>query len=209
MSTDPMSQAHPYRGRFGDPRPPAWRELPLPPAPMPSHDGARPLKAWRYVGVYGPELMLCLGAVRIGRARQTFWAVWDRARGRLLERTTLRPRRARPRTRRVPAARPRRPARPRARGGTRDRDGVPERRELRLDAQAGRYPRPRDGDDRRSTTVDRRTGRDRRHRGLLRAAHALALVGGSRTRAGRPGGGVEPRRGRQRPTGAQRAHGVG
>ncbi len=89
MSTDPMSQAHPYRGRFGEPRPPAWRALPLPPAPMPSHDGARPLKTWRYVGVYGPELMLCLGAVRIGRARQTFWAVWDRARGRLLERTSL------------------------------------------------------------------------------------------------------------------------
>ncbi len=84
-----MSQAHPYRGRFGDPRPPGLRGLALPPAPMPSHDRLRPLKAWRYVGVYGPELMLCLGAVRIGPARQAFWAVWDRARGQLLERTTL------------------------------------------------------------------------------------------------------------------------
>jgi hypothetical protein len=63
--------------------------LVLPPAPMPSHDGVRPLKAWRYVGVYGPELMLCLGAVRIWLARQTFWAAWDRTAGRLHERTRL------------------------------------------------------------------------------------------------------------------------
>jgi hypothetical protein len=54
---------------------------------MPSHHGLRPLKAWRYVGVYGPELMLCAAVVRIGRARQSFWAVWDRRDLRLLERT--------------------------------------------------------------------------------------------------------------------------
>ncbi|MFL5831787.1 MAG: DUF2804 domain-containing protein [Solirubrobacteraceae bacterium] len=63
----------------------------LPPSSMPSHDGLRPLKAWRYVGVFGPELMLCLGAVRIGRARQAFWAVWDRRAQRLHERTVLGP----------------------------------------------------------------------------------------------------------------------
>jgi hypothetical protein len=51
--------------------------------------GTRPLKAWRYVGVFGPELMLCLGAVRVGRTRQAFWAVWDRDRQRLFERTVL------------------------------------------------------------------------------------------------------------------------
>jgi hypothetical protein len=56
---------------------------------MPSHQRLRPLKAWRYVGVYGPELMLCAGAVRIGRARQAFWAVWDRGAGRLHERSVL------------------------------------------------------------------------------------------------------------------------
>jgi hypothetical protein len=55
---------------------------------MPARDGLRPLKAWRYVGVYGPELMLCAASVRIGPARQSFWAIWDR-RGRLLERTVL------------------------------------------------------------------------------------------------------------------------
>lgn len=56
---------------------------------MPSHYGSRPLKAWRYVGVYGPEVMLCLANVRIGRARQAFWAVWDRTRGSLYQRTRL------------------------------------------------------------------------------------------------------------------------
>ncbi len=54
---------------------------------MPSHDGVRPLKAWRYVGAYGRELMVCVASVRIGRARQAFWAVWDRRAGRLHERT--------------------------------------------------------------------------------------------------------------------------
>jgi hypothetical protein len=54
---------------------------------MPARVGLRPLKAWRYVGVFGPELMLCVGSVRIGPARQAFWAVWDRAR--LRERTVL------------------------------------------------------------------------------------------------------------------------
>jgi hypothetical protein len=56
---------------------------------MPSRQGLRPLKAWRYVGVYGPELMLCIGAARIGPARQAFWAVWDRGQQTLSERTTI------------------------------------------------------------------------------------------------------------------------
>jgi hypothetical protein len=47
----------------------------------------RPLKCWRYVGVYGADLMLCVASVRIGPARQAFWAVWDRQR--LYERTML------------------------------------------------------------------------------------------------------------------------
>jgi hypothetical protein len=56
---------------------------------MPGRAGLRPLKAWRYVGVFGAELMLCVASARIGPARQTFWAVWDRAAGRLHERTRL------------------------------------------------------------------------------------------------------------------------
>src|SRR6516164_5564578 len=83
------ANVQPYRGTFGAPRPAALAGLSLPPGPMPSRDGLRPLKAWRYVGVYGPELMLCAGLVRIGRARQAFWAVWDRERRVLRERTTL------------------------------------------------------------------------------------------------------------------------
>jgi Protein of unknown function (DUF2804) len=98
----------PYRGTFGTPRPTALRALALPPSKMPSRHGLRPLKAWRYIGVFGPELMLCLATVRIGGARQAFWAVWDRDSGRLYQRTTfgrgtirLDPGRARLRDRRV------------------------------------------------------------------------------------------------------------
>ncbi|MBS1871168.1 MAG: DUF2804 family protein [Actinobacteria bacterium] len=80
----------PYRGRFGDARPTALSGLPLPPARMPSRRGTRPLKRWRYVGVYGPELMLCVGHARVGPGQQWFWAVWDRPAGRLHERTRLR-----------------------------------------------------------------------------------------------------------------------
>ena len=35
----------------------------------------RPLKRWHYVGAYGADLMLCVCDVRIGFARQRFWAV--------------------------------------------------------------------------------------------------------------------------------------
>ncbi len=85
----PIPAALPYRGTFGDERPAALGELALPPEPMPGRRGARPLKAWRYVGVYGPALMICMASVRVGPARQCFWAVWDRAARRLHERTRL------------------------------------------------------------------------------------------------------------------------
>jgi hypothetical protein len=79
--------ALPYRGAFGDARPAELHHLPLPPEAMPGHQGLRPLKAWRYVGVFSPELMLCLGSVRVGPAVQSFWALWDRTARRLRERT--------------------------------------------------------------------------------------------------------------------------
>lgn len=81
--------ALPYRGRFGAARPAALHELPLPPGVLPARQGLRPLKAWRYVGVYGAELMICLASVRVGPARQSFWAIWDRAAGRRHERTAV------------------------------------------------------------------------------------------------------------------------
>jgi hypothetical protein len=39
--------------------------------------GGRPLKRWRYVGVFGEDLMACFGSVRIGPLPQAFWAVLD------------------------------------------------------------------------------------------------------------------------------------
>ena len=51
----------------------------------------RPLmKRWRYVGLYGSDLMCCFGRVSIGGLPQTFWAVWDREERVLHERTRLR-----------------------------------------------------------------------------------------------------------------------
>jgi Protein of unknown function (DUF2804) len=70
----------PYRGTFGRTRPATVATLPLPPDPMPSRAGLRPLKAWRYLGAYSPEIMLCIGTVRVGPLHQSFWAVWDRQR---------------------------------------------------------------------------------------------------------------------------------
>ena len=43
-------------------------------APM---KGGRPLKHWRYVGVFGEDVMACFGIVRIGMFPQAFWAVLD------------------------------------------------------------------------------------------------------------------------------------
>jgi hypothetical protein len=35
----------------------------------------RPLKRWRYVGVYRPDVMLCIGDARVAGIRQRWWAV--------------------------------------------------------------------------------------------------------------------------------------
>ncbi len=55
--------------------------------------GGRPLKRWRYVGVFCEELMACAAIVQVGPARQTFWALLPRPGGELRERTRLLPRR--------------------------------------------------------------------------------------------------------------------
>jgi hypothetical protein len=49
--------------------------------------GARPLKRWRYVGVFCEQLMACAALVQVGPARQSFWALLTRADGSLRERT--------------------------------------------------------------------------------------------------------------------------
>jgi hypothetical protein len=72
-------------------RGPAVRELGLrlPPSRMqPLHRG-RPLKRWRYVAVYAPELMLCVGDARVAGVPQRWWAL-ALPDGTLLERTTAR-----------------------------------------------------------------------------------------------------------------------
>jgi hypothetical protein len=65
----------------------------VPPARMPLFRGTRPLKRWRYVGVFGEQVMICAASVQVGPARQTFWAVFERSSGRTIERTRLVPRR--------------------------------------------------------------------------------------------------------------------
>jgi hypothetical protein len=59
--------------------------VPLPPDRMPLVRGGRPLKAWTYVGAYGPDVMLCAASVRVGVLPIAWWAVWDRAAGRLVQ----------------------------------------------------------------------------------------------------------------------------
>ena len=49
--------------------------LAIPPERMPLMRWGRPLKRWRYVGFYAPEVMLCAGDVHVGPLRQQFWAV--------------------------------------------------------------------------------------------------------------------------------------
>jgi hypothetical protein len=64
---------------------------PSPAATMPFLRAGRPLKAWRYVGLYAEDVMLCVGRVRVAGVPQSFWAVWDREAGVLHERTSFLP----------------------------------------------------------------------------------------------------------------------
>ena len=77
-----MSLHLPYRGDG------AGRPVDL--VGMPLVLKGRPRKQWRYVGVFGERLMLCAGVVRIGPFPQSFWAVWDRDKQALRERTRMR-----------------------------------------------------------------------------------------------------------------------
>ena len=58
-------------------RGPAVRDLglALPPRRMPPLRAGRPLKRWRYLGVYRPDLMLCVGDARVGGVPQRWWAL--------------------------------------------------------------------------------------------------------------------------------------
>lgn len=63
-------------------------DLALPPGRMPAWRAGRPLKRWRYVGVYTAELMLCVADARVGPVPQRWWAVALPG-GELRERTTF------------------------------------------------------------------------------------------------------------------------
>jgi hypothetical protein len=62
-----------------------------PPRPAPLVRAGRPLKRWRYAGVYGDDIMVCAASVRIGPVPQWFWAIWDRRARALLEATRFVP----------------------------------------------------------------------------------------------------------------------
>jgi len=47
-------------------------------------------KRWRYAAAFGEELMVCAASVTVGPMAQTFWAILDRERGELHERTRMR-----------------------------------------------------------------------------------------------------------------------
>jgi hypothetical protein len=79
-----MSDALPWRAAG-----PAAAGRPVDLERMPVLLGGRPRKRWRYVGAFGTRLMLCAGVVEVGVVRQAFWAVWDRRREALRERTRL------------------------------------------------------------------------------------------------------------------------
>lgn len=49
--------------------------LRLPPARMPLFTRGRPLKRWRWIGVFGPELMVCVGDARVAGIPQRWCAV--------------------------------------------------------------------------------------------------------------------------------------
>jgi Protein of unknown function (DUF2804) len=51
--------------------------------------GGRPLKRWRYIAVYGPDVMACVGDARVAGLPQRWWAV-ALPDGTLRERTTSR-----------------------------------------------------------------------------------------------------------------------
>jgi hypothetical protein len=63
--------------------------LALLPERMPLLRGGRPLRRWRYVGVYHPDLMLCAGRAQVAGVPQRWWAV-ALPDGTLLERSGFR-----------------------------------------------------------------------------------------------------------------------
>jgi len=92
MPTPWRTRAH---GPDARPPPGPWRsgmpgrpDVPLPPQRMPLVRGGRPLKRWCWVGAFADDLMVCVASARVGPARLSWWALWDRTTRTLHERTT-------------------------------------------------------------------------------------------------------------------------
>jgi hypothetical protein len=58
---------------------------------MPLRRDGQTRKRWRYVGVFGEEVMLCAARAEVGPLGQSFWVLWDRRAERHYARTSLRP----------------------------------------------------------------------------------------------------------------------
>jgi hypothetical protein len=70
---------------------PETSQISPPPSRLPLRSNGQTRKRWRYVGFYGPELMLCAARAQVGPLGQCFWAVWDREAGKSFDHTSLRP----------------------------------------------------------------------------------------------------------------------
>lgn len=53
--------------------------------------GGRPLKRWRWAGIFDEAVMVCVGSAQIGPLPVGWWAVWDRRTRTLMEHTVRRP----------------------------------------------------------------------------------------------------------------------
>jgi hypothetical protein len=64
-------------------------ERPQPPGKVPLRRNGNWRKQWRYLAAFADELMVCAAKVQVGPLGQTFWAIWDRERRELHERTRM------------------------------------------------------------------------------------------------------------------------
>ena len=64
-------------------------DRPQPPGKVPLRRNGSWRKQWRYLAAFSEELMVCAARVQVGPAGQTFWAIWDRERRELHERTRM------------------------------------------------------------------------------------------------------------------------
>ena len=188
--------------------------LALPPDRMPLVRDGRPLKRWRYVGVYTAELMLCVGEAHVARPAAAL--VGGRAAGRHA-RSSGRPSRV------AESSSPR----SRVRVAARAQSGTDVSIELELgDAAPVEVVSPHGGSyiwtakrapvqvrgevraGQRAVRLSRRARLHRRVRRLPRTPHRMALVRRHRAQRRRPRGRVESRRRRARRRGGERAHGL-